>query len=214
MEYAVFHWPEHSRYASDAIEHMFDFSGPFCQKGSRIRENWWELYCKSRTGDSYNVPRSLALMHLAARFGITPLARKLITEKKLRYMLPFQNPGNVRDCYGRTPLSWAAKSGHEAVVKMLLEKRANVNAIDRWRRTALHWAAENGHEAVVSLLLEGGANIEKKDDSYGTPLASAVGTWSEAVIKLLLAKGANVNFKYSINVSNLIRTEQFPLLDD
>jgi ankyrin repeat protein len=41
-------------------------------------------------------------------------------------------------------------NGHETVVKLLLEKGANVEAMDSEGRTALHRAA--GHEAVVKLL--------------------------------------------------------------
>ena len=32
--------------------------------------------------------------------------------------------------YGRTPLSWAAESGHEAVVKLLLENGAELETKD------------------------------------------------------------------------------------
>jgi ankyrin repeat protein len=53
---------------------------------------------------------------------------------------------------GGTPLSWAAESGHEAVVRLLLEKGAAVEAKDWYGRTPLSWAAGNGHEAVVRLL--------------------------------------------------------------
>jgi ankyrin repeat protein len=48
--------------------------------------------------------------------------------------------------------------GHEAVVKLLLEKGAELETKDNYRgRTPLSWAAEKGHEAVVKLLLEKGA---------------------------------------------------------
>jgi len=54
----------------------------------------------------------------------------------------------------QTPLSWAARCGHEEVVKLLLEKSAELESKDdRWGQTPLSWAARGGHEAVVQLLL-------------------------------------------------------------
>jgi ankyrin repeat protein len=49
-------------------------------------------------------------------------------------------------------LLWAAEKGHEAIVKLLLEKGADVEAKDReYGLTPLLWAALNGHEAIVKL---------------------------------------------------------------
>ena len=76
--------------------------------------------------------------------------------------------------YGQTPLSWAAQNGHEAVVKLLLEKGADVESKSSNGRTPLSWAAENGHEAVVKLLLEKGADVESKDRVW--PDAAVVGS--------------------------------------
>jgi ankyrin repeat protein len=49
--------------------------------------------------------------------------------------------------------------GHDMVVQLLLEKRADVAAKgeDRWK--ALHLAAGSGHKAVAQLLLEKGADV-------------------------------------------------------
>src|SRR5277367_5143094 len=64
---------------------------------------------------------------------------------------------------GRTPLWWAAEKGREAVVKLPLEKRADVESKDRYYgHTPLSWAARGVHEAVVKLLLEKGA------ENFGT----------------------------------------------
>ena len=66
--------------------------------------------------------------------------------------------------------SATAANGHEAVVKLLLEKGAELEAKDSDGRTPLRRAAENGHEAVVKLLLEKDAELEAKDSFGRTPL--------------------------------------------
>jgi ankyrin repeat protein len=51
------------------------------------------------------------------------------------------------------PLWWAARNGHEAVVKLLLETgKVEVDAKDRDGWAPLWCAARNGREAVVKLL--------------------------------------------------------------
>ena len=51
--------------------------------------------------------------------------------------------------YDRTPLWWAARYGHETVVKLLLEKGADMEFKSSYGQTPLWRAVENGHKAVV-----------------------------------------------------------------
>ena len=62
---------------------------------------------------------------------------------------------NLKDSqYNRTPLSWAAENGHEAVVKQLLATgKVDVEAKNKeYNQTPLGWAAAKGHEAAIKLL--------------------------------------------------------------
>jgi ankyrin repeat protein len=63
----------------------------------------------------------------------------------------------------RTPLHKAAENGHEAVVRLLLERKADVNAKDNDGWTSLSWAADNGHETAVKLILKKVADVKSKD---------------------------------------------------
>ncbi|KAH6960053.1 hypothetical protein BKA56DRAFT_647910 [Ilyonectria sp. MPI-CAGE-AT-0026] len=95
-----------------------------------------------------------------------------------------------------TDLMVASYYGHRAVVKLLLEKGAEIEAKDSEHgRTPLWWAAESGHEATVKLLLEKGADVEAKDADSQTPLWWAAHKGHEAIVKLLLEKGADVESK-------------------
>ncbi|KAK8913410.1 Inversin [Metarhizium anisopliae] len=68
-----------------------------------------------------------------------------------------------QDRWGGTPLHAAVRSSKEtivkqAIVKLLLDKAANVEARDGRRRTSLYWAREYGEDGIDTLLIEYGAN--------------------------------------------------------
>lgn len=91
-------------------------------------------------------------------------------------------------------LQCAKDTGHEAVVKLLLETgKADVNSKVYDSQTLLLWATQSGHEALVKLLLEKGAKLGMQDKNYGwTPLSWAAQSGHEAMVKLLLEKGAKL----------------------
>ena len=69
-----------------------------------------------------------------------------------------------------TALHWASRYGHTAVVRLLIQNGANVNAktFDDW--TALHWASKYGHIETVKLLAANGANVNAKNNRGKTAL--------------------------------------------
>ncbi|OAQ98327.1 hypothetical protein LLEC1_04707 [Akanthomyces lecanii] len=62
-----------------------------------------------------------------------------------------------------------AEGGHQAIVTLLLDKGADIEAKEKFFRTPISWAANAGHEAIVSLLLDRAAQMESRDTagSYG-----------------------------------------------
>lgn len=63
---------------------------------------------------------------------------------------------------GRASISWAAENEREAVVKQLLEAKAEIESNDGDGWTWLLQAASNRHEEVVKLLLEAEAEADLK----------------------------------------------------
>jgi ankyrin repeat protein len=84
-------------------------------------------------------------------------------------------------------LRWASQNGHIEVVKLLLEKGANIHADDDF---SLRIASQQGHLEVVKLLIENGANVNAQDD-YSLRWASQNGHIE--VVKLLLENGADIH---------------------
>ncbi|KAL3599795.1 hypothetical protein FPOAC2_04023 [Fusarium poae] len=76
-----------------------------------------------------------------------------------------------------TDLIIASHYGHHVIVKLLLDKDAEIEAKDNGDRTPLSWAARSGREAIVKLLLDKGAEIEAKDSVYGQTPLSLAATW-------------------------------------
>ncbi len=130
---------------------------------------------------SQKVPRQFTGAHIAAYFDL---------EETMSALRGNNQDPEPKDNYGRTPLSWAAERGQDAVVKLLLAKDGvNPDSKDKSSCTPLSWAAKNGHEAVMKLLLvKDGVDPNPEDKDSCTPLSWAAKNGREAVVELLLAK--------------------------
>jgi ankyrin repeat protein len=96
------------------------------------------------------------------------------------------------------------------MVKLLLEKKANIEARNKYGSTPLIVAAVNGYVEIVQLLLEKGANIEGRDNEGNTALMSAARHERVMMVELLIARGANVeatNLR-GLNALNLVQSRQ------
>ena len=86
-------------------------------------------------------------------------------------------------------LVYASLCGHEDVVRFLLERGVDVDAIPPGSHVtagALHTAALGGHRAVVECLLEGGADPTKREPRYGgDPPSWAEHGGDEEIVKRL-----------------------------
>ena len=98
---------------------------------------------------------------------------------------------NVKDkSVGWTPLMWAAGGGHEAIVRLLIEKEdIEINAKAKDGRTPLSVAAAIGHEAIVQMLISrDDVDVNAKDNHGIVPMAVATMMGHEAIAHLLLKR--------------------------
>lgn len=87
-----------------------------------------------------------------------------------------------RDAALKSPLSYAARAGHEGIVRLLLEAGVDEHALDE----ALFVAVWHKQADLVAMLLDRGANPNVELDSCGC----AAGTNDQAIRDLLVRHGA------------------------
>lgn len=120
-----------------------------------------------------------ALLAAAAR-GDAPVVRRM-------------EPPDSSEGQGWSPLIVAAAYGHEDVVRLLLERHADLNRVDpRLGQSALIWAAQNGRGGTLELLLKAKADVDARDSFGSTALAQSVAWRQLDTVKRLLAAGADV----------------------
>ena len=100
------------------------------------------------------------------------------------------NQGNPE---GFTPLICAARKGHSNIVRIILERGANLSIANDCGFTALHVSSQHGHIVVVKILVEAGAPLEATTLVGSTPLHQAAENGHGSVIKVLTEAGADVN---------------------
>ena len=121
-------------------------------------------------------------IHWASMFGIVEIVTSLVEVEGCDI--------NQADCAGDTPLVWAARGGHEGVVKILLGRGdVDPNKPGLYDKTPLLCAAGGGHEGVVEMLLgRDDINSNKPDNNGQTPLDRAAWEGREGVVKMLLGR--------------------------
>lgn len=91
---------------------------------------------------------------------------------------------NSRTRYGATALSYACDKGHVELVRLLIERGADVNVKDTfYGEVPLGWALSHGHAQIVRVLLDKGANGTDR------ALMSGVEDGNVEIVKIALDKG-------------------------
>ena len=156
-DYVAHNWGNHARSALTLCQQVIDFLENELKTEAASQALLAIKRYSRQSNYSQDVSRQITGLHLAAFFGVYEAANTLIVRGQSL---------DLKDSNGRTPLSWAAEKGHEAVVKLLLEKGAELEAKDYYNgQTPLSRAAEKGREAVVKLLLEKGAGAQNHNNS-------------------------------------------------
>ena len=121
-----------------------------------------------------------------------------------------ENGANVNytngDSWADTPLKTASRLGLDNVVRILLTRNADINAVDMNGNTALHTAALNSQLSVVKLLLEKNPNLDIQNKVGNTALHLAVISGNIDIVGELVLKGANTKIrnddrKYPIDIA-------------
>ena len=107
--------------------------------------------------------------------------------------------------YAQAFLADAAQQGDQAMLRQLLQHKANVNAAQPDGMTALHWAATRDDVPLAKMLLAAGAQTSPKTRlGELTPLFIASKRGSAPMIEVLLKAGANANATDSTGATPLM----------
>ena len=181
LEYCSVYWGVHAKkYLSDcarslALELLKENYGQVSTKSLLAQAKHFQLW-------SFGTCYPFSGLHCASFFGIVEVVGALIEVGCYDI--------NEEDFSGCTPLSWAARNGHEEAVNFLLgQEEVDPDWPDNGGQTPLSYATSGGHEGVVKILLEREeVNPDKPDNRGQTPLSYAAKYGREGVVKILLGR--------------------------
>ena len=116
LRYATTSWVGHTKQCDARSVPQQDPLALFAWPSDTFVESWVRVY---RIMDPYSdacPPKGTSLVHVVSRYGVFGLLTAIL-QRIGQITIDTDN----KDETGRTPLSWAAAGGHEAIVKLLLD---------------------------------------------------------------------------------------------
>ncbi|RYP57435.1 hypothetical protein DL770_010675 [Monosporascus sp. CRB-9-2] len=184
LYYATTSWIAHVRQSEARNISQDDLLDYFAWPSEAFLQLWVQVYQRIDQYTHGSPPSGTSMVHIVSRYRLLGLLRVILQRAD-----HVGTDIDVKNEYGQTPLSWAARYGREAVVQQLLATgKVDIDADDKYGQTPLSLAAENGHEAVVQqLLATGKVDLDVKDKDSLTPLSWAAEKGYGAVVQQLLA---------------------------
>lgn len=105
---------------------------------------------------------------------------------------------NIKDVKGNTPLHYAACSGKNTLVRLLIERGAYLCIQDNGGNTPLHHAALFKSFEIVQTLVAARADANIQNKTGNSPLHYAADAGSQEIYDLLRQTGANQGIKNNI----------------
>ncbi len=119
------------------------------------------LLLENGADPNLNDVQGLTPLMVAARNGNTRIAKALVAYEADPNTIQFSDaPGDGGKAFGATGMTaliYAARGGHDDIVRLLIDAGSNVNAMSRSGETAIKEASNNGYEDIVDLLEVAGA---------------------------------------------------------
>jgi ankyrin repeat protein len=168
LQYAISYWGEHTFDSQAEVQHLAHtlLKDPYLvERICHLEKS--ELGYLDRIG-----------IHFAAQHGLRQLVGRFVDDSVA---------ADSRDSFRRTPLIWAAISGQDEVVKLLLDLRVDPNLRDDAGCTSLSYAVEHSHRVVVRLLLsQDNVDVNLGDKNNLKPLGWAIINNQESIVRWLL----------------------------
>ena len=191
LNYAANYWVLHFREAHDGIDIglLQSVSFKICDTQSLRFSNWFPVYWTISKEFASYYPYKINSLMLASHLGLHAVVQLLLQQGSV---------ANSLDSANRTALSWAAESGSEAVVELLLGPYAN--QLGKIRVRSARGGKSKNYKSRIKSIFKSSSNLPEQqidinsNDLEGeTPLMLGAKNGHKRVVELLLERNAKID---------------------